>query len=90
MHVFAAAGTFQVTLTVSNAYGTDGTTRTVTVTEDQVGCIADATSLCLNEGRFQVTALWRTLDGSSGLANAQPLTADTGTSGSSTRATWRW
>ena len=37
VHVFAAAGTFQLTLTVSDAYGTDVTTKTVTVTEDQVG-----------------------------------------------------
>jgi PKD repeat protein len=78
VHVFEAAGTFHVTLTVSNAYGTDSTTRTVTVTEDQVGCIADPTSLCLNEGRFQVTALWRTPNGSSGPGNAVPLTPDTG------------
>ena len=78
VHVFAAAVPFQVTLTVSNADGTDVTTKTVTVTEDQVGCIANPVTLCLNEGRFQVTALWRKLDGSSGLANAQPQTADTG------------
>ena len=78
VHVFGAAGTFPVTLTVSNAFGTDATTGTVTVAEDQVGCIADPTSLCLNDGRFQVTALWHKRDGSSGLANAVPLTADTG------------
>jgi len=78
VHVFTAAGTFNVTLTVSNAFGTDGTTKTVTVAEDQVGCIANPITMCLNEGRFQVTALWHKLDGSSGLANAVPLTADTG------------
>jgi PKD repeat protein len=78
VHVYTAAGTFNVTLSVSNAYGADSTTRTVTVGEDQDGCIAGGTTLCLNEGRFQVTALWRTADGSTGPANAEPLTADTG------------
>jgi hypothetical protein len=68
-----------VTLTVTNAFGTDSTTHVVTVhPEDPDGCVADATSLCLNDDRFHVTALWRTLDGSSGPASAEPLTADTG------------
>lgn len=41
-------------------------------------CIEDASTLCLRDGRFRVTAAWRAGDGSSGAGFAQPLTADTG------------
>jgi hypothetical protein len=41
-------------------------------------CIASATRLCLNNGRFGVTATWRTQAGASGSAQAVSLTADTG------------
>ena len=41
-------------------------------------CVAGGRALCLNDGRFRVEALWRTPDGRSGLARAEPLTADTG------------
>jgi hypothetical protein len=34
--------------------------------------------LCLNSGRFQVTAQWRTADGSSGKGQAVPLATDSG------------
>jgi hypothetical protein len=40
-------------------------------------CVADATTLCLTGGRFQVRALWRTAK-DSGVGEARPLTADTG------------
>jgi hypothetical protein len=41
-------------------------------------CTADASTLCLDDARFQVRADWRTADGRSGSARAVPLTADTG------------
>jgi outer membrane protein assembly factor BamB len=41
-------------------------------------CVADATTLCLEQGRFQVRAGWRTADGASGQGQAVTLTADTG------------
>jgi photosystem II stability/assembly factor-like uncharacterized protein len=42
-------------------------------------CAADATTLCLNGGRFEVKATWATPAGVSGQGKASPLTADTGT-----------
>ena len=42
------------------------------------GCLQDAATLCLNGGRFQVTANWRTSDGSSGRGQAVTLTDDSG------------
>jgi hypothetical protein len=42
-------------------------------------CAADATTLCLNGGRFRVIASWRNLaNGDTGVAHAVPLTGDTG------------
>lgn len=41
-------------------------------------CTPGPTSLCLNNGRFEVTAQWETSDGNSGDGQAMPLTADTG------------
>jgi hypothetical protein len=42
------------------------------------GCLPDATTLCLNGGRFQTTVQWRTSDGKSGRGQAIPLTGDSG------------
>jgi hypothetical protein len=42
------------------------------------GCHVDATTLCLNNGRFRVRAFWETADGSSGNAEAAGLTPDAG------------
>ena len=41
-------------------------------------CVPDATTLCLNGGRFQVTTTWRTRDGGSGGGRAVALSGDTG------------
>ena len=41
-------------------------------------CVPGATSLCLNEGRFRVEALWETLSGDAGTGQAMPLTGETG------------
>lgn len=41
-------------------------------------CVPDATTLCLNGGRFQVEADWATTQGTTGPAMALPLTDDTG------------
>ena len=40
-------------------------------------CQPDATTLCLNDNRFEVKATWATTT-SSGIGQARPLTADTG------------
>ena len=42
------------------------------------GCSADATTLCLNSGRFQVQTQWTTPQGQSGAGQAVGLTSDTG------------
>jgi len=41
-------------------------------------CVPDGQTLCLNEGRFRVTADWEKSDGSSGHGNGIPLTGDSG------------
>ena len=60
-----------------------GTPSTTTVTiEDDDGvmgtCVPDATTLCLNDGRFRVTVSWRTPMGVQGLGTAVPITTDAG------------
>jgi ELWxxDGT repeat protein len=50
------------------------------VTDDGAGgCVAGETSLCLGDGRFELTVDWRAFDGRTGVGHARPLTADTGT-----------
>ena len=71
---YAAAGTYTVTLTVSNGSGSSSVSKAITV----VPCAASATALCLDLGRFQVTAHWTKSDGTSGDGSAVSLTADTG------------
>jgi len=41
-------------------------------------CVSNATTLCLNSGRFQVRVTWATSDGRSGAGQAIALTSDTG------------
>ncbi len=41
-------------------------------------CVANATTLCLNNARFRVTAFYATGDGSSGAGMGMPLTGDSG------------
>src|SRR5439155_1336360 len=41
-------------------------------------CAQDATTLCLNGGRFKVQTQWSTRDGASGAGQAVQLTGDTG------------
>ena len=41
-------------------------------------CVADATTLCLNQGRFEVKIDYRTAQGASGDGQAYPLTTDSG------------
>ncbi len=43
-----------------------------------LACVADATTLCLNGGRFQVQTQWSTSAGQTGSGQAVVLTADTG------------
>ena len=52
-----------------------GQTRQVPVS---ITCVPDATTLCVNSGRFQVQVVWTTTDLRSGAGQAVPLTGDTG------------
>ena len=64
----------------SNAGGRSSATNEASaVTLGEVrACAEDDQTLCLNEGRFQVTAEWATAGGGAGGGVAVPLTADTG------------
>ncbi|HEY6052271.1 MAG TPA: PKD domain-containing protein, partial [Thermoanaerobaculia bacterium] len=74
-HYFLSAGTYTVSLTVSNSGGSTSVTRSVNVGT----CGGGGTALCLNGGRFRVTAAWRAASqGTSGVGNAVALTEDTG------------
>ncbi len=46
--------------------------------QGQGACVPDATTLCLGDSRFRVTARWRTSQGTMGPARAEPITDDTG------------
>jgi streptogramin lyase len=45
---------------------------------EAVTCESGATTMCLNSGRFRVTADWRKADGTTGQGQAVPLTPDSG------------
>ena len=64
----------------SNAGGrSSATSEASAVTLGEVrACAEDDQTLCLNEGRFQVTAEWATAGGATGRGGSIPLTADTG------------
>jgi len=79
-HFFAAAGSYTVTLTATNASGSNSASKTVVVAAGgpTAPCRADAETLCLSNGRFQVTAQWEKPDSSTGFGKAMPLTSDSG------------
>jgi PKD repeat protein len=78
-HVFAAAGTYTVTETATNAAGSNTATKSVTVSAGGASvCTPDATTLCLTGGRFMVQMVWTKPDNSSGDGNAVKLTDDSG------------
>lgn len=78
-HVFAAAGSYDVSLTATNASGSNATQKSITVSAGgPIPCVADAHTLCLNNGRFAVTTRWTRPDNTTGRGNAIPLTGDAG------------
>ncbi len=77
-HTFSSSGTYTVVLSAGNADGTGTATKSVTVGAGTGGCVPSATTLCVNGGRFQVTAAWRRTDGSAGQGQGVSLTDDSG------------
>jgi len=78
-HTFATAGHYTVSLTATNAGGSNTTTKSVAVSAGgATPCIVDDKTLCLNGGRFQVRTHWTKTDGSSGDGHAVALTGDSG------------
>jgi PKD repeat protein len=78
-HVFQSAGTFTVSETATNAGGSNTTTKSVTVSAGGATvCTPDATTLCLNGGRFMAQMHWTKPDGTSGDGNGVKLTDDSG------------
>jgi plastocyanin len=78
-HAFLSAGTFNVSLTATNAGGSNTITKAVTASNGgSVPCVVSPTQLCLNGGRFAVTAAWEKPDGSSGDGTGVGLTGDSG------------
>ena len=74
-HVFATAGSYNVTLTTPDA---GSVTHSVVVSAGTGACQPGAGVLCLNGGRFQVNANWTKPDGTTGGATAVSLTNDSG------------
>jgi hypothetical protein len=72
-NAFAGAG---ATVGSANSLGAASTPREVTSVV--TACVADATTLCLNRGRFEVETRWTTPQGQSGAGQAVGLTSDTG------------
>jgi len=78
-HAFLSAGTFNVSLTATNAAGSNTITKAITASNGgSVPCVVSDTQLCLNGGRFAVTAAWQKSDGTSGDGHGVGLTGDSG------------
>jgi PKD repeat protein len=78
-HAFLSAGTYTVSLTATNAAGSNTATKSITASNGgSVPCVVSDTQLCLNNGRFAVTAAWEKPDGSSGNGHGVGLTGDSG------------
>ena len=78
-HTFATAATYTVSLTASNAGGSNTTSKQVAISGGgSTPCVPDDKTLCLNNGRFQVRTHWARTDGTSGDGHGVSLTGDSG------------
>ena len=77
-HTFSTPGTYTVVLSAGNAQGTGTVSKSVAVGAGAGGCVPSATVLCLNNGRFQVTAVWKRTDQTTGSGTGVQLTSDSG------------
>lgn len=77
-----ASESFGVTLSAPTGGAGLGSpsSATVSIADDDFPseCVADATTLCLNQGRFRVRVQWTDFQGGTGPAQALPYTADSG------------
>jgi hypothetical protein len=80
VHSFSQPGTYTVRLYAGSASGTGMTTQHVVVAPRAGAgpCVASPTTLCLNNGRFAVSATYRSSSGQSGSGNGISLTTDAG------------
>lgn len=74
-HVYSAEAVYPVTLITSDG---GPVTNPLSVQAASGSCQQGPQTLCVNGGRFQVTAAWTTPDSSFGIASAVPLTNDAG------------
>ncbi len=78
-HTYQSAGAFTVTLTATNAAGSNATTQSVTVSAGgPLPCVVSDQTLCLSGGRFAVSTHWTKTDGTSGDGTGVALTGDSG------------
>jgi hypothetical protein len=77
-HTFSQPRTYAVRLSAGNGNGTNSITRQITIAPAATTCVPKTTTLCLNGGRFEVTAAWRTSDGRSGNGAGTLVTPDSG------------
>ena len=82
-----AFGSLPVTLPSLRSFGEDAAGELLAVAGSRLyrlvdrgalGCRPDSTTLCLNDGRFEVKSTWRTADGSQGAGQAVELLGDAG------------
>lgn len=75
-HIFSAEGSFSYFCSVHLGAMTGKVVVQPAVATGP--CVPEAENLCLNDGRFQVTAEWEKPDGTSGHGNGIRLTGDSG------------
>ncbi len=75
---FPTAGEFPYFCEVHGGPGGIDMSGSVQVAAAPTVCSADETTLCLQQNRFQIRAIWQTNTGQSGVAQVEKLTEDTG------------
>jgi PKD domain len=78
-HTYQASGIYTVFLTATNGAGNGTATQNLTVTTGgSSACTPSPFQLCLNNGRFQVTAGFQTPNGDTGVGYGTKLTDQSG------------
>jgi hypothetical protein len=74
----ADSGTYSVTASFGDCSSLTATVDVTVVPSGGGGCLPNASTLCLSNARYAVTARWQRSDGTSGQGTAVALTSDTG------------